>query len=198
METEGQGMDGVWHKATDRMHDELGPVGYETWIGPLNFLGLQNGIATIEAPNRFFHDWVHDHYLDQMRKLLAAEVGERIEIKLIVGKEGNGNGHSNGRTNCHSNGVKATAPVRAPASPSSAPERRGLHPQLNPRYTFDEFVWDRATSSRMRRHWRLRISLVKNTTRYLSTVVLAWARPISRTRSDIICTPLARVRAKFF
>jgi hypothetical protein len=46
-------MEGVWQKATDRMRDELGAVGYETWIGPLNFLGLQNGLATVEAPNRF-------------------------------------------------------------------------------------------------------------------------------------------------
>jgi chromosomal replication initiator protein len=131
-------MDGVWRKATDRTREELGPVGYETWIGPLNFLGLQNGIATVEAPNRFFRDWVRDHYLDLMRKSLAAEVGERIEIKLTVGEEGNKNGHSSGHTNGHSIGVKATA--LAPAMPSSAPESPGLHPQFNPRYTFDEFV----------------------------------------------------------
>lgn len=136
-------MDGVWHKATDRVRDELGPVGYETWIGPLNFLGLHDGLATVEAPNRFFRDWVHDHYLDLIRKSLAAEAGEQIEIKLIVGKEGNGNGHSNGHTNDHTNGVKATAPVRVAApwsSGASEPQRRSLHPQLNPHYTLDEFV----------------------------------------------------------
>ena len=133
-------MHGIWQKATDRIRDELGPVGYETWIGPLNFLGLQNGTATVEAPNRFFRDWVRDHYLDLMCKSIAAEVGERAEIKLTVGKDGNGNGHRNGHTNGDSHGVKATALGGAPASPSSGPERRGLHPQLNPRYTFDEFV----------------------------------------------------------
>ncbi|HXZ87443.1 MAG TPA: chromosomal replication initiator protein DnaA [Candidatus Binataceae bacterium] len=135
-------MDDVWQKATDRMRNDLGPVGYETWIGPLNFLGLQNGLALVEAPNRFFRDWVHDRYLDLMRKSLAAEAGERVEIKLTVGKEGNGNGHSNGHTNGHSSNLKAALPVGTPSSPltQGEPQRRGLHPQLNPRYTFDEFV----------------------------------------------------------
>jgi chromosomal replication initiator protein len=140
IETEGQGMDGVWQKATDRMRDSLGPVGYETWIGPLNFISLQNGLATVEAPNRFFRDWVNDRYLDLMRKSLAAEVGERVDVKLTVGKEANGNGHSNGHANGHSNGhgnnVKAVATPRA----AGESERRALHPQLNSRYTFDEFV----------------------------------------------------------
>jgi chromosomal replication initiator protein len=130
-------MDGVWQKATDRMRDELGPVGYETWIGPLNFLGLQNGLATVEAPNRFFRDWVNDRYHDLMCKSLAAEVGDQVDVKLTVGKEING--HSNGTTNGH---TIAKAPVRpaATVAPSGEAERRGLHPQLNPRYTFDEFV----------------------------------------------------------
>jgi chromosomal replication initiator protein len=130
-------MEGVWQKATDRMRDELGAVGYETWIGPLNFLGLQNGLATVEAPNRFFRDWVNDRYHDLMCKSLAAEVGDQVDVKLTVGKEVNG--HSNGTTNGHTI-AKAPARPAATVAPSGEAERRGLHPQLNPRYTFDEFV----------------------------------------------------------
>ncbi len=129
-------MDGVWEKATDLMREELGKVGFETWIGPLNFLALQNGTANVEAPNRFFRDWVHDHYLDMMRKSVAAVVGDRIEIKLTVGKESTGNGHASG----HTIAAKAGEPARAGTSLRSGPERRGPQPHLNPRYTFDEFV----------------------------------------------------------
>ena len=32
-------MEGLWQRAADRIRDSLGQVGYETWIGPLNFLG---------------------------------------------------------------------------------------------------------------------------------------------------------------
>src|SRR6516164_5896808 len=100
-------MNGVWQKASDRIRESLGQVGYETWIGPLNFIGLEDRMATIEAPNRFFRDWVSDRYLDLMQQLLSAEFGEPVEVKLILGKDPIGtkiNGGSNGNGHTH-NGV---------------------------------------------------------------------------------------------
>jgi len=140
-------MNGVWQKAADRMRDTLGQVSFETWIGPLNFVAMHNGTATIEAPNRFFRDWVSDRYLDLLRHSLSAEVGEPVEIKLTFGKDGvsNGNGHANGSVNGSANGnggaLKGRAAI-APAAAAAAPEppRRELHPGLAPRYTFAEFV----------------------------------------------------------
>ena len=88
----------MWQKAADRMRDTLGQVSYETWIGPLSFVAMNNGTATIEAPNRFFRDWVSDRYLDLLRHSLSAEVGEPIDIKLTFGNDAGApaNGHSNG------------------------------------------------------------------------------------------------------
>jgi hypothetical protein len=43
-------MNAVWQKAGDRIRDALGQAGYETWIGPPTFVGLQDKTATIEAP----------------------------------------------------------------------------------------------------------------------------------------------------
>src|SRR5689334_17229763 len=150
---EGERMNGVWQKAADRMRDSLGQVGYETWICPLNFLGLQDKTATIEVPNRFFRDYVTDQYLELLRQSLSAEVGEPVDIKLTLGKgeNGNGNGHANGNGNGHggsngnghsrSNGNGAYAHGATP-SPVTTPEkpRYELHPNLNARNTFAEFV----------------------------------------------------------
>ncbi len=55
-------MNRVWQKTGDRIREALGQAGYEIWIGPLTFVGLEDKIATIEAPNRFFCDWVNDRY----------------------------------------------------------------------------------------------------------------------------------------
>ena len=48
----GDQMNGLWERAADRMRDQLGQVGFETWIGPLNFVGVDGKTATIEAPNQ--------------------------------------------------------------------------------------------------------------------------------------------------
>ncbi|MGA2410442.1 MAG: chromosomal replication initiator protein DnaA [Candidatus Binataceae bacterium] len=126
-------MNGTWHKAAERLRGSLGQVSYETWIGPLNFIGVQDNTATIEAPNRFFRDWVNDRYLDLLRESLSAEIGEAVEIKLTLGKENN-------VVNPSANGKTHAAPPSGPAAAAPESPRRDLHPQLNPRYTFTEFV----------------------------------------------------------
>src|SRR5579872_3756168 len=92
-------MNGLWEKAADRIRESLGQVGYETWIGPLNFVGLQDKMATIEAPNRFFRDWVNDRYLDLMQQILSDEFGEAVEVNLILGKDTNGSKPAKETTN---------------------------------------------------------------------------------------------------
>jgi len=121
-------MEGLWQRTADRIRDSLGQVGFETWIGPLNFLGMQGRTATIEAPNRFFRDWVSDRYLELLRQSLSAEVGQSVDVKLTLGLAGNSNLHE---------AVRRTMPPAA--STAEAPPRE-RHPNLNERYTFTEFV----------------------------------------------------------
>jgi chromosomal replication initiator protein len=134
-------MNGLWQRAVDRIRESLGQVGYETWIGPLNFVGLQDKMATIEAPNRFFRDWVNDRYLDLMQQVLSDEFGEAVEVKLILGKDTNGNKTIKNGTNGKSQpaaDIKGT--LGADPGSCKLPQRPAIHPQLNPRYTFVEFV----------------------------------------------------------
>src|SRR5712692_6935656 len=132
----GQGMNGVWQKAGDRIRDALGQTGYETWIGPLTFVGLQDKTATIEAPNRFFRDWVNDRYLDLIRQTISTEAGEPVEIKLTLGNDSNGNGNGHGNDHAKTSGNR----VAATPAPLAEPECRGFHPHLSQRHTFAEFV----------------------------------------------------------
>src|SRR5271157_540241 len=132
-------MNGLWQRAADRMRDELGQVGYETWIGPLNFVAHQGSTVTIEAPNRFFRDWINDRYLSMMRAALSEEAGEPVEVRLTLGEvpaaaplSRSSNGHANGNAN-----GKASAANRASSPPAPRGDR---HPTLNPRYSFAEFV----------------------------------------------------------
>jgi chromosomal replication initiator protein len=121
-------MEGLWQRTADRIRDSLGQVGFETWIGPLNFLGMQGRTATIEAPNRFFRDWVSDRYLELLRQSLSAEVGQSVDVKLTLGLAGNSNLHE---------AVRRTMP---PAATTAETPPRDRHPNLNERYTFTEFV----------------------------------------------------------
>ena len=147
-------MNGVWQKAADRIRETLGQVSFETWIGPLSFVAMDSGTVTIEAPNRFFRDWVSDRYLDLLRHSLSTEVGAPVDIKLTYGKDmgAPGNGHSssvvegkrsaNVNGNGSGNGGSGKARAAAASTPTATvePARRELHPGLAARYTFPEFV----------------------------------------------------------
>ncbi|MGH7813032.1 MAG: chromosomal replication initiator protein DnaA [Candidatus Binataceae bacterium] len=127
-------MNGLWQRAAGRMRDELGQVPFETWIGPLNFVGQQGATVTIQAPNRFFRDWISDRYSGLLRQALAAEAGADVEVRLTFT---NGVAAAPPPARNH-NGKPAPPPAaRTGESPRNG---NGRHPQLNPRYTFNEFV----------------------------------------------------------
>jgi chromosomal replication initiator protein len=136
-------MNGLWQRATDRVREELGQVGYETWIGPLNFVGIHGKTATIEAPNRFFRDWVQERYLALLKQSLSKEAGEPVDIRLTHGENGSSTGMlktpraRSAPTPAVANGVHVPNGTNAAATDPSSHER---HPQLNSRYTFAEFV----------------------------------------------------------
>jgi chromosomal replication initiator protein len=133
----------VWQKVTDRIRESLGQVAYETWITPLNFIDLHSRTAVIEAPNLFFRDCVKDRYLELIQQMLSTEVGRAVEISLTVPDKGNGSetstekGSHDGK-DCPSKTV-AKGIVLA-QSRAIQDERSPLHPELNPRFTFAEFI----------------------------------------------------------
>src|SRR5215469_5208559 len=129
-------VDGVWQKAAERIRASLGQVAYETWISPLDFINLDGRTATIQAPNRFFCDWVKDRYLELMQQMLSTEVGGAVEISLTVREDaGSGNG-SNGNSSRNHNDLPSKDIVKATVATSSRAneaEQRPLHPELNSR-----------------------------------------------------------------
>ncbi len=131
-------MEGLWRKANDRLREELGQVAFETWIGPLSFVGLQGRTVTIEAPNRFFRDWVTERYLANLTKSLSGEAGSPVEVKLTLGSNGVVSAREPAPTNGNGNGQRKVKTTEKLGAEDGA--RSSQHPRLNPRYTFAEFV----------------------------------------------------------
>src|SRR5215470_14953862 len=81
----------MWQKTAERIRESLGQVNYETWIAPLNFIGLHGHTAIIEAPNRFFLDWVRERYLELIQQALSTEPGGSLKVSLTALEEGTRN-----------------------------------------------------------------------------------------------------------
>jgi chromosomal replication initiator protein len=76
-----------WQGVSSRLRERLGQVGFETWISPLSFVGIEGHTATLQAPNKFFRDWVNDRYLNDLRQCVSAETGADLEIALVAAQQ---------------------------------------------------------------------------------------------------------------
>ena len=114
----------LWFNTQTSLKDKLGETIFATWIQPLKPKIENESTLTLEAPDQFFKDWVQKHYNQILSDALNALSATKISIKLAVGPE-----------------------LAAPAGQNSRPEEpaiRAAEPrsgnQLNPRYTFENFV----------------------------------------------------------
>src|SRR5258708_1876452 len=103
------------------MNDES----YELWFKPIKPVSLETGSFVIQVPNPFFSEWMRDHYLPQIEKLLQERVGQPVALSFQVLQS-----------------TEALAPIpSAPRIVTPHPaEPPHLDNHLNPRYMFDTFV----------------------------------------------------------
>jgi chromosomal replication initiator protein len=119
----------TWGLVREELIKRVGRNNYVTWIEPLKFSDLKQGVARFEVPTSFFGDWVSRNFADHIRAQLntAGEQVDRVEFS-----------------------VGAHRPVAAPATRSAAkPKPAAARPAdieempgapLDSRFTFDSFV----------------------------------------------------------
>jgi chromosomal replication initiator protein len=129
----------VWQKAAGRIRDSLGEMSYETWITPLNLVEIQGHTAVIEAPNRFFRDCIDERYRELIEQMLGAELPEPVEIEITVAKAEEASKTSVIQSSIRIGKTQSSKPVKSQPRPTYMAQGP-LNPELNPRFTFDEFV----------------------------------------------------------
>lgn len=118
----------TWGRVRNELLKSVGKTNFSTWIAPLSLLGVDEGIAAIEAPTKFMRDWVSRNFGEPILRELRAtgmEV-ERIEFRV-----------TDLRPIPAAEVVRPAAPVRKAARPADD-DLPGA--PLDARFTFDSFV----------------------------------------------------------
>lgn len=116
-------MDKVWNESLERIEGEVGAGAFELWFKPLKLLGIKNGEATLEIPNRFFKDWIDENHPTLIKQAIMEHTGRSMSIKFRVAEK-------------VERSVKRLEEKREDRKAKLA--SRGIY--LNPRYTFESFV----------------------------------------------------------
>jgi chromosomal replication initiator protein len=130
----------VWRAALGELQVSLSPANYETWLRDTVLIDVDDTRFRIAVPNGFAKDWLENRYRSLISQTLARIVGYSVQVEFVVKPAAPANGAAQGNGAAPANGAAApsTAPVRVEPTRVGAPD--GASSNLNPRYTFANFI----------------------------------------------------------
>ena len=123
----------IWGELQEDLLRTIGNNNYTTWIKPLDFVGISEGVATFHVPTNFIGNYVAQNFSDLiLHQLSQTDNGaQRLEFKVPS------------QNVSPSARVKQQAPAQAAAAEPAADAGRDSSlpgAPLDPRFTFDSFV----------------------------------------------------------
>ncbi|HSD94661.1 MAG TPA: DnaA N-terminal domain-containing protein, partial [Syntrophales bacterium] len=123
-------MEHFWEKGVDIIKEKVTKQNFETWISPVRISSMDGAEVELSVPNRFFRDWLTDHYLGIIKESLSSIAGMQMNVRFIIDKT-----PAQGKKI-----VELPAPVVAPVLGNKVEQPPRYHPSLNPNYHFERFV----------------------------------------------------------
>ena len=74
----------AWVKALEAIEEKVGTQTSELWFKPLKVVNLENQQITLEVPNRFFKEWIEDHYPGLIAETLEKYFKKPMCLKFKV------------------------------------------------------------------------------------------------------------------
>jgi chromosomal replication initiator protein len=142
----------VWNNCLLIIRDNIPAVSFRTWFKPIVPLSLERNVLTIQVPSAFFYEYLEEHFIDIMKKTLRKELGQdaMLEYNIVMDKTSSINSKPyTVKLPAKDNTRLMNQPVSLPLTdehpiknPFIIPGIKKVHvnPQLNPAYTFANFV----------------------------------------------------------
>ena len=130
----------VWDKCLQTIRENVNAQSFKTWFEPIKPVGLDGQALTIQVPNKFFYEWLEEHYVSLLKKSVRSQLGEdgRLEYQILLRTDEARYKSSNKPTN----GNGSTDGEREIKNPFVIPgiKKVKIDPQLNDKYTFDTYI----------------------------------------------------------
>jgi chromosomal replication initiator protein len=117
----------IWQQALAYIHGKVPKQVYDTWFTPVRLERIDDRTAQIGVPNKFFGDWLSQHYGSLLQEAVSsARGGGETAVSFVVFQRASSVPNEEASAQAIRTAVATTKP------------RRGI--QLNPKYTFKSFV----------------------------------------------------------
>ena len=135
----------VWDNCLRTIRRNVNNQSFKTWFEPIKPVRLDQSALTIQVPNKFFYEWLEEHYVSLLKMTIRQELGEkgRLEYQILMAKsEATQMPKTKARSRTDNPYVPGAIDAGNIKNPFVIPGIRKLSidPQLNPSYTFDNFI----------------------------------------------------------
>ena len=117
-------MEDLWPKAIHSLKERVGQQNFDIWIKPIHFISMEGEKVELEVPNRFFKEWINEHYSPLIRDALSFFTQKPCDLQFRIRNE-------------KMNGKDLPSPSVQSQDTMAA---HSFQPMFNPKYTFDHFV----------------------------------------------------------
>lgn len=137
----------VWDNCLQNIRKNINGRSFKTWFEPIKSVRLQDNALTIQVPNRFFYEWLEEHYVSLLKKSIRNELGNaaKLEYQILTKKEqapkSNALSISVGANNkgAMTPGMVATKNIKNPFIIPGI-QKVKVEPRLNSSYVFDNYI----------------------------------------------------------
>ncbi|HLP54047.1 MAG TPA: chromosomal replication initiator protein DnaA [Fluviicola sp.] len=144
--------DAVWSSCLKVIKDNIPLQAYKTWFEPIVPVRIENDVLTIQVPSHFFYEWLEEHYITLLKKVIKKELGTEGHLEYSIVMENSANNSNPYTVKLPASNKKAlkNAPVNMPINISDNPiknpfiipglKKVNVDSNLNPAYSFENFV----------------------------------------------------------
>ncbi|MBI2413832.1 MAG: chromosomal replication initiator protein DnaA [Deltaproteobacteria bacterium] len=121
----------IWKNCLDGVVEHVSPQHFATWFRPIKVVGTTESGLELEVPNRFFLEWIKEHYLPLIQEVMRRVSKKDLSLSWRVSDEM----------------AELKAAPAATSSKKSSKEPKSVKPaglNLSPKYTFENFVIGKA------------------------------------------------------
>jgi chromosomal replication initiator protein len=142
----------VWDSCLRTIKKNVSQQSFKTWFEPIRPVLIEQQVLTIQVPNKFFYEWLEEHYVGILKQCIRQELGERGRLVYRIPESGGS-----------AQGGRPNEPLRVSSKPSAENDnepvpgsfdvetiknpfiipgikRVKIDPQLNSNYTFESYI----------------------------------------------------------
>ncbi|MBL7899754.1 MAG: chromosomal replication initiator protein DnaA, partial [Crocinitomicaceae bacterium] len=149
---EKKNQESIWEDCLKVIKDNISLQSFKTWFEPIVPIRFKNKVLTLQVPSHFFYEWLEEHYIDLLKKVIKKEIGPdaKLEYSIIMDRSSDKKTPYTVKLPTNSKQDISNTPVSMPLNIGENPIRNpfvipglkkvNVESNLNPTYSFDNFI----------------------------------------------------------